>query len=198
MKFTGADALSRSEMRFIHGYKILKVSRALFLEFVAFHKGMTTHYEELLNYALSAYPRPLLIKTTAAFAALARQNKTNTQKIRDAKDMHILARRIDLIDFLPPASITRTDAATAILAATCASDHYYAPQTIATKVYCQQPFLNSTPSLPFTSLVLKGIRSMRSVEETVGVVLGKDVLEIFNCTLQPDKFYFDLLLVTFD
>ena len=159
---------------------------------------MQTYYEELLNSTLPAYPRPLLVRTTAAFAALARQNKTNKQKIRDAKDKQILAKRIHLESFLPTSTITRTDAATAILAATCAAEHYYAPGTISTKIHCNLPLVNTSPDLPFTALVLKGIKSMRSVEETVGVVLGKDVLDIFNSTLQPEKFYFDLVLVTFD
>ena len=30
------------------------------------------------------------------------------------------------------------------------------------------------------------------------MVLGKDALETFNCCLEPDKHYFDLLLLTFD
>ena len=201
MKHSGADELSRVKLRFLNGCKVLQVSRKIFLRFKAFHAGMAQYYFDMLKHALIGFKDTDLLFTTASFASFARQNKTNNAKITNAIDIRNLAERKGLLKYLPKRNISHEDAATAVLAATCAAENFYAPKTIATKVYSQEPFVNRTPSnirYPFTSLVIKGIRRLRSVEETVGVVLGKDILDIFNSSLQPTKYYFDLLLVTFD
>ena len=93
----------------------------------------------------------------------------------------------------------QTNAALALVACEYVVTNFYAPKTITTKTYACSPFvIQDHKKLFFTRTVLKGIKAIRTVEKPVGVVMGKDVLTIFNSTLQPERFYHDLLLITFD
>ena len=204
MKCAGADGLSRYPMRNIFGIKVKRVSKTLFKEFLAFFKtGTTTNfYFDLVYSRVGHRVNRDMISLTAAFATLAKQSKTNKSRIRNAADTKTLALRLNIFDFLPGAQITQADASLAVIATEYAASHFYAPATIAEKTWGFSPFitadLKNPLQYPMTKLVLKGIKSMRSIEKPVGVVLGKDVLHIFNSSLRPEKFYEDLLFVTFD
>ena len=98
--------------------------------------------------------------------------------------------------------LDKKDVALAHFATSYACENWYSMKAISEKVYGYSPLVISShknaDSFPFTKAVLKGIRRMRSQNVPVGVVLGKDILELFNAPLNTEEFYEDLLLHTFD
>ena len=201
MECAGADGLSRRFMRWIFGLPVLHISRATFLKFrsSSFFPGITDFYSSLLAQALPPFYDKLYIEVAATFARFAKQSKTNAKRLRNAQDTREIAHRLNLLRFIPQTSIAPSDAALSIIAVEYAINHYYVPKTISDKCFGYSPFTVPSPNkFPFLTLVLKGIRRVKSLEKPVGVVLGKDVLETFNAVLQPDKHYYDLLLITFD
>ena len=152
-----------------------------------------------MNEALPCFNNPKLIHLAAMFATLSRKQTTNTAALRNAMDTRNLARELGLIQFLPNTVIHPTDATMALLATSYALENWYVPGSISAKVYGHSPF--SPPQkgkYPLTSKVLLGIKSCRVLEKPVGVVLGKDILQIFNSSLNPEENFYDLLLVSFD
>ncbi len=152
-----------------------------------------------MNEALPCFHNPRLIHLAAMFATLSRKQATNNAALRNAMDTRNLARELGLSQFLPNTTIHPTDATMAILATSYAVENMYVPGTISAKVYGHSPF--SPPQkgkFPLTSKVLLGIKSCRILEKPVGVVLGKDILQIFNSSLNPEENFYDLLLVSFD
>ena len=136
---------------------------------------------------------------TALFATFSKAPATNRARMINRLHTRFTATQIGLLHLLPDLLLEAMDAALAMVACEYAVTNFYAPKTIATKTYACSPFVIQDHSkLPFTQIVLKGIKAIRTVEKPVGVVMGKDVLMIFNSTLQPERFYHDLLLVTFD
>ena len=201
MEVAGADSLSRRFMEFIFGLKVVHVKAKTFAEFKnsQFFPGMTTFYANLLRDSLPSYYSEFYIDMVANFACLAKQSKTNKKRLRNAQDTKTIACRLNLSHYLPKTSIAPTDAALAVIATEYAINHYYVPKTISDKCFGFSPFTtHSKNEFPFLSLVLKGIRRVRTLDTPVGVVLGKDVLDIFNSVLKPEENYLDLLLVTFD
>ena len=139
---------------------------------------------------------------TIFFAKASRQEKTNKQKRRNFIDLLDVAHELNVADLLPVMNISTPDLVLGHLATRFATQNFYVRKTIASKVYARGPVVienNRNPySYPFTKMVLKGIQATRQVEYPVGVVLGKDILHYFNSSLEPEKNYYDLLLVTFD
>ena len=111
----------------------------------------------------------------------------------------IVAANHGVLHLYPDIHITKGDAAMAIVATSYAIENLYAHKTLQTKTYAGSAFvIQDHKQHPFTSMVIKGIKAIRTIEKPLGVVMGKDVLRIFNKALQPEKLYYDLLLVTFD
>ena len=109
------------------------------------------------------------------------------------------AAAIGVLHLLPDQFVTPADAALAVNATAYAVENYYAPSTIASKVWdCSLLVIQDHSKYPFTRMVLKGIKAVNQIEVPVGVVLGKDILHHFNSMLRPTENYYDLLLVTFD
>ena len=199
MKLAGADDLSRFKRRSIFGIKVLQVTHSIFVKFRRFHSGMIDYYTELLRDACPTFHDRKLLLYTANFASFARAHATNNQRFRNATDTQMLAEKLGLTRYLPSSRINPADASMAIMAASYAVENFYAPKTLEDKVFQHSPFTKPQRGLfPFTSTVINGIRAIRITEEPVGVVLGKDVMSIFNSSLQPNLYYYHLLLVTFD
>lgn len=199
MKSSGADKLSREYTSVIFGIKVVQVNRQTFEEFSSFYTGMWKHFETLLNEALPFYDNPRLVHLTAMFATMSRKPYTNTASLRNAMDTRNLAIELGLLQHLPNTTIRPSDATMALLTTSYAVENLYVPGTISAKVYGHSPF--SPPQkgkYPLTAKVILGIKACRVLEKPVGVVLGKDVLRIFNSSLSPDEEYYHLLLVTFD
>ena len=156
-------------------------------------------YEDFLARALPVCFDASIRQYAAFFATCAKAEATNNARITNMRHTVHIAKQLKIANLLPDLNVTPEDAALAVIATKYAIHHYYKPDTIATKTYACSPLVIQDHSkYPFTGLVLKGIRALKSVEKPVGVVMGKYVLAIFNSTLQPTKYYYDLLLVTFD
>ena len=199
MKSTGADLLSRRNVQTIFGLKVIKVNRNTFHEFASLYKGMWRHFEDLINEALPLFDKRKLVHYASMFASLSRKKDTNTTRLRNSTDSRNRLRELNLLHNLPDTTIHPTDATLAILATSYAVENLYVPSTISAKVFGHSPFTAPQKGrYPLTSKVIQGISACRTIEKPVGVVLGKDVLKIFNSSLSPEKEYYDLLLVTFD
>ena len=117
----------------------------------------------------------------------------------NARHTRIKAAQIGVYHLLPDQRISVQDAALAVTATAYACENYYAPKTIGTKVWGASPLvLQDKKKYPFTSMVIRGIKTIHQIDVPVGVVLGKDILFHFNSMLEPTKHYFDCLLVVFD
>ena len=140
-----------------------------------------------------------LIEFAAYFATWSRSPDRNRARMTNAKHTRLKALQIGVYDLLPDQRIDRADAAMAITATAYACENYYAPKTIADKVYGSSPLvLQNKQKYLFTRMVIRGIKTLHQIETPVGVVLGKDILFHFNSMLDPENDYYDCLLVTFD
>ena len=203
MEYAGADELSRFRRRSIFGIPVLLVTRSLFEDFkLFFSSGTRDFYISLLNPLLGHKVSKDFIFYMASFAAFAKQDKTNNQRIRNSWDAKSKALSLKITHLLPATTMTAADCGYAALATGFAIDNWYAAKTLVGKTFGWNVFITIDHKnkfvYPFTKLVLKGIRRMRQTESQLGVVLGKDVLDIFNSSLNPNKYFWDLNLVTFD
>ena len=186
MKLSAADELSRKKRQYIFGIKVLQVNRKLFTQFRQFHAGMVAYYEQQIRSACPTFRDQKMVSYTAYFASFARKSQTNNKRIKNANDTMLLAKQMGLHKYISTHSILPKDASLALLATSYAVNNFYAPKTIEDKVYGHSPFTNpQRGQYPFTSLTINEIKSVRVVEHPVGVVLGKDILDIFNSTLNP-------------